>query len=443
MTQFEFYKSFQFMIELIIAEGLFCLHLTGRSKFPLRLILCLVGLFTLSYFFPILSDNAFYISFTFLVLFAYTLLMAKILFRESWLKIIFCFIAGYTVQHLAYETYNLTLIIMGVKGGSNMYGSGEFQMFPNPFIAIIYFFTYFVVYFFSELIFGNKIKEGEELKLTGTNVFAFVGLILVMDIILNAVVVSFFSDNANSGYLIVVGIYNIICCLIASFLQFEVSIRLSIEDTLNTVSLIRHKEKEQYETSKRTIELINMRCHDLKHQIRTIGANSTLNENSIKEIESLISIYDAGIKTGNEVLDVILTEKNLFCAQSGIKFSCIADGKRLNFMKEEDIYSLFGNLIDNAIEAVQGLDEGKRVIGLKIRAINDLLSINVNNYYEQKIEFEESGMPRTTKTEKEFHGYGLKSVKNICDRYDGDLSISTENNVFNIKIMFSLVQSEK
>lgn len=438
MTQFEFYKSFQFMIELLVAEGLFSLHLARRSKFPLRLILCLAVLFTLSYFFPILSDNAFYISFTFLALFAYTVLMAKVLFRESWFKILFCFIAGYTVQHFAYELYNLILLIMGVKGGSNMYGSGDFQLFPNPFIGIIYFFAYFIVYFFAELIFGNKIKPGEQFKINRTIIFAFVGLLLITDVILNAVVVFYFADETRAGYLIVVGIYNILCCLIALFLQFEVSLRQSIEDTLKTVNLLRHKEKEQYETSKKTIEVINMRCHDLKHQIRTIGANSTVNEKSIKEIENLISIYDAGIKTGNEVLDVILTEKNLLCAQTGIKFSCIADGKRLDFMSEEDIYSLFGNLIDNAIEAVQDLEKGKRVIGLKIRAVNDLLSINVNNYYEKTLEFEESGMPKTTKSEKEFHGYGLKSVKSICERYDGDLSINTENNVFNIKIMFSL-----
>lgn len=437
MSQIEFYKSVQFMIELLIAEGLFSLHLARRSKFPLRILLCLIAVFGFSFLFPVLSDNAFYISFMFLALFAFTVLMGKALFREGWLKILFCFLAGYTVQHLAYEVYNLILLAMGVEGGSGMYGSGELHIFPNVFIAIIYFCVYFVVYFFAEIIFGNRIRAGEELKLKSGAMFAFVGLILVMDIVLNAVVVCYFASEANAGYLIVVGVYNILCCLIASFLQFEVSLRQSLEETLNTVNLLRHKEKEQYESSKKTIELINMRCHDLKHQIRSIGANSTVNENSLKEIENLISIYDASVKTGNEVLDVILTEKKLLCAQTGIKFSCIADGKQLGFMREEDIYSLFGNIIDNAIEAVQGLEEGKRVIGLRVRAVNDLLSINANNYYEKTIEFSRNGMPKTTKLDKEFHGYGLKSVKSVCERYDGDLSISAENNVFNINIMFT------
>jgi len=442
MTQIEFYKSFQFMAELMIAEGLFSLRLSRRNKFPIRIVLCLIAVFGFSYLFPVISDNAFYISFMFLALFAFTVLMGKILFREGWLKILFCFLAGYTVQHLAYEVYNLILLAMGVEGGSGMYGDGNLRIFPNAFIAIIYFFVYFVVYFFAELIFGNRIKAGEEFKLNSGAMFAFVGLILVMDIVLNAVVVCYFADDGNTGYLIVLGVYNIICCLIASFLQFEVSLRQRLEDTLNTVNFLRYKEKEQYESSKKTIELINMRCHDLKHQIRTIGANSTVGENSLKEIESLISIYDANIKTGNEVLDVILTEKNLLCAQTGIKFSCIADGKLLNFMREEDIYSLFGNIIDNAIEAVQSLEEGKRVIGLRVRAVNDLLTINANNYYEKNIEFGQNGMPKTTKPDKEFHGYGLKSVKSVCEKYDGDLSISAENNVFNVNIMFSLKRTE-
>lgn len=442
MTQFEFYKSFQFVIELLVAEGLFCLHLERRRLFVLRLLAGLIVTFTVSYLFPVSYDNAFYVSFMFFALFAVTVVVAKFLFREAWLKIIFCMIAAYTVQHLAYELYNLSLIAMGVGDQmTGMYGDGELSLFPNPFIAVIYFFIYFVVYFFAFLLFGNRIRGGEKLQLKSGFIFVFVALILVVDIILNAVVVFYIAADGNDLYLAVVGIYNALCCAVALFLQFEVSLRAEIEDTLNAVTLLRHKEKEQYETSKENIALINMKCHDLKHQIRSIGSRISISEESVKEIENLISIYDSGVQTGNDALDTILTEKRLFCNNNGIKLSCIADGKQLNFMKDEDIYSLFGNIIDNAIEAVQQLEEGKRVIGLRVRAIDSLLSVNVHNYYEKELEFE-NGMPKTTKPEKEYHGFGLKSVRHVCDKYGGDLSINADHQVFNVNIMFSLDKNE-
>ena len=104
-------------------------------------------------------------------------------------------------------------------------------------------------------------------------------------------------------------------------------------------------------------------------------------------------------------------------------------------MREDDIYSLFGNLIDNAVDAVLSLEESKRVISLKVREVGTMLSVNVHNYYEHKIEFED-GLPVTTKQDKAYHGYGMKSVKYICNKYGGDLSIMAADNVFNINILF-------
>ena len=217
--------------------------------------------------------------------------------------------------------------------------------------------------------------------------------------------------------------------------MFEVATRRKLQDELSAVKLLRQREKEQYKISKTNIELINMKCHDLKHQIHDIGTSGALNEQSVKEIENLIQIYDSALRTGNAALDTIFMEKLLRCNKDGVRLSCIADGEKLNFMREYDIYSLFGNLIDNAIEAVLPLEESKRVISLSVRAVGNLLSVNLHNFYDSKIKFE-NGLPVTTKPDKNYHGYGMKSVGYICSRYGGDLSIKTDNNVFNINILF-------
>ncbi len=441
MTQLEFYKSFQFVIELLAAEGIFSFRLTRRSHFPLRMIVGASVVFVLSYFFPIAVHEAFYLSFMFFVIFAYTVFFAKFLFRETWLKIIFCCLAGYTVQHLAYQIYNLALTIMGVNKNNPMgaYGDQAVGIFPNAFVAIIYFYVYIVVYFFSWFIFGKRIRDSEKLQIKSGFIFFFVVLILIIDVILNAVIVYNVAADGNKLYLIIAGVYNILCCVVVLILQFEVSLRYKLEETLTTVSFLRHQEKEHYKMSKETIELINLKCHDLKHQIRSIGSRSSINDESVKEITELISIYDTTVRTGNDALDIILSEKNLHCAKNNIRFSCIADGKRLDFMKEEDIYSLFGNLIDNAIEAVQSLEDGKRIIGLRIKAVGTMLSVNLHNYYEKELTFDD-GIPQTTKSEKEYHGYGLKSVRYVCEKYGGDLSINADNKVFTVNILFSLAR---
>ncbi len=437
MTQLEFYKSFQFMIELILAEALFLKNLCRREYFILRLIAGLAVIFAVSFFFPLASYGAIYISLMFFVLFAVTLFASWSLFKESFLKILFCCIAGYTVQHLSYELYNLVLNVMGVDVSSFiMYGSQSAVVFPNAFVAIVYFYVYIVIYFFCCFFFGGLICKNEKLQIKSVFIFVLVGVLLAVDIILNAFVVSVIAPDANTVYLIIVGLYNIISCVIALFLQFQVTLRYKLEESLNTIMLIRRKEKEQYAYTKETIELINLKCHDLKHQIRNMGDGLSINEESTRKIENLISIYDSTVRTDNEALDTILTEKRLICNQKGIKLSCIADGKQLDFMEDEDIYSLFGNILDNAVEAVQSLDADKRIISLRVRAVGNIVSVNVNNYYEKKLAFED-GIPQTTKPDKRFHGYGLKSVKYVCDKYGGDFSINTDNHQFVINILFS------
>ena len=69
MSQLEFYKSFLFVIELLIAEGLFLFRFKGRSKFVLRLIAAIIMSFLFAFLFPVLTLNAFYCAFMFLMIF--------------------------------------------------------------------------------------------------------------------------------------------------------------------------------------------------------------------------------------------------------------------------------------------------------------------------------------------------------------------------------------
>ena len=69
--------------------------------------------------------------------------------------------------------------------------------------------------------------------------------------------------------------------------------------------------EKQYEISKQTIDLINVKCHDMKHQIRAISRQAAIDPAALEEMESVISIYGTIVKTGSQALDIILAEKNL------------------------------------------------------------------------------------------------------------------------------------
>lgn len=106
------------------------------------------------------------------------------------------------------------------------------------------------------------------------------------------------------------------------------------------------------------MELINIKCHDLKHWFQRLqGLSGSAYEKEAKEIQKALTIYDSMFQTGNQILDTILTEKKLYCEYNKINMTCIAEGEKLDFLSESEICSLFGNIVDNAVTAVSHLEE--------------------------------------------------------------------------------------
>ncbi len=435
MTQFEFYKSFLFVIELLIAEFIYVYRFRKHDRFILRAVIGIAACFLFAFLLPVLSDDAFYCSLLFLMIFAFSILICKILFQESWLTVLFCCLAGYTTQHLSYEIYNIVLTLMNVSASNGFYGSSNFwEIFPNLFVFTVYLFIYVAAYCLCFFFFSTKLKQHEEISIESTFIFAFTIFILIIDILLNAIIV--YNPMADGRlYVIIIGAYNVLCCFVSLYLQFEVALRRKIEKDFDTIQEMWNQAKKQYALSKENIELINMKCHDFKHQIHTFGDRQTVSPVALKELEDSISIYDSIVKTGNDALDIILTEKSLLCNKEKIQFSCIVDGEKLNFIKTEDVYALFGNIIDNAIEAVLKVEPSKRTISLRVKMIGDMLVVSTSNYYQEEV-IKQDGVIQTLKEDKRYHGFGIKSIQYICERYGGDVSIKTENNIFTINLLF-------
>lgn len=219
-------------------------------------------------------------------------------------------------------------------------------------------------------------------------------------------------------------ILSVLCCLLLLIMKTGILQLNSVEQETDTLRRLRVAEREQYEQKKETVELINIKCHDLRHQIDLLEKQGTAPEQSgLNEMKKLIRIYDSSVKTGNETLDVILTERSLYCEKYGVRLSCIADGSKLSFMSVTDIGSLFGNALENAIHAVQKLNNpDDRIISLKVEEKGGMLLIRVENSYADALEFD-GELPKTTKEDNGYHGFGLKSIRMVAERYGGVMRI--------------------
>jgi sensor histidine kinase regulating citrate/malate metabolism len=106
-------------------------------------------------------------------------------------------------------------------------------------------------------------------------------------------------------------------------------------------------------------------------------------------------------------------------------------------MSDSDLYSLFGNAIDNAVEAVAKIDNPeKRTVNVIVKNTNHFISVMVENYYKGSLKYNSDGLPITTKENNGYHGFGVKSIKIIVDKYQGTCNIRTNNGIFSLAITF-------
>lgn len=179
----------------------------------------------------------------------------------------------------------------------------------------------------------------------------------------------------------------------------------------------------------------HMQLYEL-HARRELAAIQNILQNQYVQYRH----YEAQNKTGNSVLDTVLTGKSLYCAKHQIKLTCVVDGSRLAFMDIMDICTLFGNALDNAIECEISIPgKEKRLIHLEVYAKKNFLVIQCENYCSNPPTFE-NGLPVTTKADREYHGYGLKRMRYTAQRYGGTMSVQVREDWFQLTLLFPLTQ---
>ena len=333
--------------------------------------------------------------------------------------------AAYAVQHAAYSVSNILL---------NLFGADW-----NKFLHFL-FFDVFVYLAVASVFFAFVFSFRKKMNTCTYDVRVFIVSLCIMVV---CVLLSYSFDSVFAELLplevqlkevrIYCNIYAIIGCIASVIIQFSFQTENRLTSEKEILNRLMNSEKKSHEMSKDVIDLINKKSHDLKQQLSVLeqlGDTKGI-QNYTEELKDCLDIYDSVVQTGNDALDIVISEKVLVCRKNDIAFSYLVDGKTLSFMNTVDIASLFGNALDNAIERQRAESADKRFINLNLTKKNGFIYIHIDNYCSEKIEFED-GMPLSTKANNGYHGFGTKSIGSIVDKYDGEVMMSVEDDVFNL-----------
>ena len=196
------------------------------------------------------------------------------------------------------------------------------------------------------------------------------------------------------------------------------------------------------ELKKQRDEDVRRLHHDMKNHLLAIEKMSEGGSERINEyIGSLIGElepYERLVETGNELLNGILSEKLAMAKSKNISLEIQADCSDLGFVSDTDLCTIFGNALDNAIEACEKVEPAEdRVIRVKSESLAGNAFITVTNSCVGTVDIS-GGIPITTKKDKSMHGIGIRSIKRTLEKYSGDLHMKTENGRFTLTVALPL-----
>lgn len=226
-----------------------------------------------------------------------------------------------------------------------------------------------------------------------------------------------------------------LCGYIALYVQYGQRREQAARRDAEAVAQMMRSQHEQHEISRRAMDEVNRKYHDMKHHLEAIRAVSDpeMHAELLSSLEESIRDYGAQVDTGNRVLDAVLTAKRMQALESDVEVSYIVDGRVLHFIEPLDLTAILGNALDNAIEAAMHLAEG-RLVHLAVFAQDSFVMVRVENTFDGTVH-RRNGHLLTRKREPG-HGYGLRNIRAAAERYGGSVSIDSGRQWFALRVLF-------
>ena len=419
----DFWDYYSFIILFIIGTAFIAFRMPKRSYFLVRVICCVVALIALSFglikleralgwdFFLLVGGGKYVVQ--------YVAVCASVIicyecdvFASS-----FCATIGYAVQHIAQRMSDVMGRLLG----------GLLPIFDFLIIVSVFALGLLAIYFLSirrQKFAYTNIKIESPIQLIATAVLLLSTIFIEMQ---------FFNLRIGGEAMMYERLFSSICALMVIVLEINTLVKKRIADDFKKLQKLLNEEREKYVQEKANVEMINLKCHDIRHQLRAMEGR--IDAEALRELSDTINIYNTQIKTGNEAIDVVLATQGLYCLNNDIRLTCLLDGKKLNFMPDHELYAFFGNAIENAIHAVEKLDKEKRVISIAEKRTEGFVNISFTNYFEENLTFEE-GLPVSKQGEN--HGFGTRSMRMIVEKYGGRLNVTAQDDLFMLDAFFPL-----
>lgn len=206
---------------------------------------------------------------------------------------------------------------------------------------------------------------------------------------------------------------------------------------------------EQVEQTKRNIKEIERLHKDVYRLRHDMGNHVTVLENLLQQnepretekylsrLKEQLKEITPGPKSGNPVTDIILTEKGKEAEEKGVDFRCdfhYPPGAKIDAF---DVSVILNNALTNAIEGAA--DCANPYVSISSYVDKRAYVVRIINRFDKKLEIdEETGLPESTKTDRENHGYGMINIRKVAHKYLGDIEIEQDGQTFSLNIMLML-----
>jgi len=216
---------------------------------------------------------------------------------------------------------------------------------------------------------------------------------------------------------------------------------LELENRTLRLKLNHYQEMEKInEENKKTI-------HEINKQMRVIGvllAQSEYDkiENILKEMDVKMGVWLKYEYSNDKIVNAILLDSAQRAAERGVKFEVdVEKDFSLEYLKERDVVTMLGNLLDNAMEAVERCREPFINVKMKMARYHVCALTVVENNYDGEI-FLQNGTYKTSKEDNEKHGVGIKLVSDMAEGYGGFLKTECEDNLFRANLLLPVLDRE-
>ncbi len=190
-----------------------------------------------------------------------------------------------------------------------------------------------------------------------------------------------------------------------------------------------------YEEKMKEEERIKEVYHDMKNHLLLLEECEGNDSEKISYLRKELMQYEDDYRTGNKFADIILKDKLAKAAEYNIQIEDNIELMDVDFIEPLDLSTIFGNLLDNAIEACRFIEKPeKRCIRISVKKEKNLLVMRIKNNKQN------GNVVRDSK--KAMHGYGLPNVRNAIHKYGGEIDINETKYEFDINIIIPLNNKE-